>query len=284
MPSVDASQSTLSYRPDRRRYAMPRRPPIDPSLIIEADRIAAREYFLDLWSDKYESIQSAGPFEIGIMDEAHELAEFTASSDTRTHGILVVSFLEDALRKNFAEAWGIEGKADFEKHFGSNGPIATFSQRTLIAKSLGWLSPAEAGELDVMRKIRNALAHNHRVHSLSERALLGLSSSLVKREETWCSTSPGYAEAFGAAPTETKLRMRLFCAGMFIISGALSRSKRLALSIPLDFRPSKAWDGMLEIERGLVDAAIRSCWRALGLGYAGRVYQSPTGPALTEHK
>lgn len=36
---------------------------------------------------------------------------------------------------------------------------------------------------------------------------------------------------------------------------------------------------MLDLERGLIDAAIRNCWRSLGFQSVGAIYQSRSGQA-----
>lgn len=227
---------------------------------------------MEVWSATYNKLTPASKFEASIMDEAHDLAEFCVNADDRTLCILVVSFLEDALKRVFAEQWKIISKKDFDRYFGGSGPLSTFSQRTLVAQGMQWLTPQDTSELDVLRRIRNSFAHNHHIHSIDDEMIRGSVETLQKREQVWCQRE-AYAKPYESAPTTKRLRLRVFCAGMFIISTCLAQAKLLQAQLPLGFRPGKGWDMMLEVERGLTDAAIRHCWRSLGLGYTGIVYE-----------
>jgi hypothetical protein len=150
--------------------------------------------------------------------------------------------------------------------------LSTFSQRTLVARGLQWLTPEGASELDMLRKIRNAFAHNHRIHAIDDDEIRGSAESLQKREQVWCQRD-AYAKPYNSASAAKRLRLRVFCTGIFIISSCLAQAKLLKAQLPLGFRPGRGWDTMLEVERGLTDAAIRHSWRSLGLGYTGIVYE-----------
>lgn len=238
----------------------------------EADFRAAREAVINMWTEQYSGLRDASSFEEVIMDEAHDLAAFTSETDSRTHAILVVSFIEDALKRCFTEYWNITSGRELDRYFGANGPLSSFSQRTTVALGLRWLPDRLAGELDTLRKIRNMFAHSHKVHQLSDTRLIDMVQSFQKREEIW-RQSDGYEAAYDAAPLEMQLRLRLFCAGMFMISAVLTNAKLAHAQVPLTFRPAEGWDMMLETEQGLIDASIRHCWLSLGLGYSGAVYQ-----------
>jgi hypothetical protein len=238
----------------------------------QADIVAARAAVLDMWTQQYLALRQASAFEETIMDEAHDLAAFTADVDSRTHTILVVSFLEDALKQCFTEYWEIRTGRELDRYFGANGPLSSFSQRATVARGLQWLPDRLASELDTLRKIRNMFAHNHRVHQLGDGQLADMVLSLEKREQIWRHRD-GYRAAYDATSLETQLRLRLFCAGMFVISAILTNAKLTQAQVPLTFRPATGWDMMLEAEQGLTDASIRHCWQSLGLGYSGVVYQ-----------
>lgn len=206
------------------------------------------------------------------MDEANDLAEFTVDADSRAHTILIVSFLEDVLKQCFAEYWSITGSQNVDQYFGSNGPLSTFSQRTVVAKGISWLPEKFVSEINVLRKVRNAFAHDHRFHRISDSRLADTVQSITKFEQIWCDND-GYNKAYEAADEETKLRLRLFCAGIFILISVLTNAKLANAQVPPSFRPEGGWDQMLEVAQGLTDAAIRHCWRSLGLGYTGVVYE-----------
>ena len=70
---------------------------------VDPDIQRAREITIRVWSDIYEEIKEASDLEYTIMEEAHDLVGFAAKSDTRTATILLVSFLEDTIKKTFCD-------------------------------------------------------------------------------------------------------------------------------------------------------------------------------------
>ena len=232
----------------------------------------ARKLMFETWSDAYAKIKFAVNFEAIIMDEANDLAEFCVEADTRTATILLVSFLEDAIKKVFVEYWKVKTRQAEDRYFGGNGPLSTFSQRALVAKGMSWITAEQSTELDVVRKIRNNFAHDHRIHSLTEIKMSSLIARLDNREQTWCQLA-GYKKAHDLASDETIFRMRVFCCGMFNVSRILKSAKLQRSEIPIEFRPDPSWSALLEIEQGLIDAAMKYCWLSLGLGYSGAAYQ-----------
>jgi hypothetical protein len=238
----------------------------------DPDLVVAREVVLQTWLATYDRLRATSDLEAVIMDEAHDLAEFSIRADTRTATILLVSFLEDALKNILIEQWGIVSTQDINRYFGSNGPLSTFSQRTLVAKGLNWLTTDQVSELNILRKIRNVFAHNHRVHSLVDPELNGLVSSLKNRDKIFCNIEK-YKKAYDDACEETRLELRLFCAGIFNVSIMIANAKTQRARLPLGFRPGSGWDNILDIEQGLTSAAIRYCWHGLGLEFTSDIYQ-----------
>lgn len=250
--------------------------PIVKRPITEEGIQLARERMVEAWSGAYEELQGAKDFEAVIMDEANDLAEFTLNSDTRTSVILLVSFLEDTLKNTFVEYWDIKSRRDIDRFFGANGPLATFSQRVLVAKGLNWISDEKLKEIDALRKLRNVFAHNHRIHSLSGSEIKKLILPLDKIEQTW-SPLEDYNSALKSAPEEIVLRLRIFCSGVYCAMSILNRAKLAKAEIPVGFRPNNGWTAMLEVEQGLIDAVMRHCWKSLGLEYSGPIYEYGSG-------
>lgn len=92
-----------------------------------------------------------------------------------------------------------------------------------MARGLRWLPDRLAGEFDTLRKIRNIFAHSHKVYQLRDARLADMVRSLEKREQVWRQRD-GYRNAYDAAPFETQLRLRLFCAGMLAAPSRCARS------------------------------------------------------------
>lgn len=236
------------------------------------DLTLAREVTLGVWTERYNELRAATDLEATIMDEANDLANFAMNADTRTTTILLVSFLEDTLEKTFIEQWDLSSRKEKGRIFGASGPLSTFSQRTTVARGIKWLTREQVAEFDLLRRIRNIFAHNHRIHALNNTNVSQLVLALPNHEQIWCEQAR-YQAAYDGSDTETRYRLRVFCAGMFNISSILVNAKTLRAQIPLGFRPASGWAGMMEVEQAMVDVAIRFCWLSLGLGFTGKGYK-----------
>lgn len=237
--------------------------------VEEVDRIAARELIQDILDDKFERARVRSRFDNDIAAEAEELSYFLVGSDSRTFAILAVSFLEDTLKLNFVDRWAIEKRKRHDAFFGSNGPLSTFSQRTLIAQALKWWPEELMREIDALRRIRNEFAHNHRVHSLMEEPLLSWASSLEERERIWDNDkAPNYQQAYAKADQETKLRMRIGCCVFGAVGLLLARSKLIDHDVPPEYR-EKGYFGLLKVEQDLLDTTIGYCFRCLKIEKSG---------------
>lgn len=237
--------------------------------VEEVDRIAARELMQDVLDGKFDLARVRSQFDNDIAAEAEELSYFLVGSDTRTFAILAISFLEDTLKLNFVDKWAIEKRKQHDAFFGSNGPLSTFSQRTLIARGLKWWPEELMGEIDTLRRIRNEFAHNHRVHNLMEEPLLSWASSLEERERIWDNDkAPNYQEAYGQADKETRLRMRIGCCVFGAVGLLLARSKLIDYDVPPEYR-EKGYHGLLNVEQDLLNTMIGYCFRCLEIEKSG---------------
>ena len=236
----------------------------------DPDLIRAREIVIGIMEERFREIRAATDFERTVIEEAEDLRDYLIEQETRTFCILVVSFMEDVLRRRFIHSWHIDGRATEDAYFGSNGPLSTFSQRLIVAKGLGWLSDEQFKHASVLRKIRNEFAHNHRVRSFAHEPLLGLAESLRPVEKIWHrGEMPLYRAAYDAAPLEVVLRMRVYCNSMAIVGGALARSKLLAEDLPPDLRDGEGFKALTEIEQAFIDHTIRHCFKSLGIRRSG---------------
>lgn len=213
--------------------------------------------------EHYEEVRGLDQFEANVARDLVELNAFLLSADARTKCILVVSFLEDTLKQNFTRYWKIDGPSQTDAFFGSNGPLNTFSQRTLIARGLTWLSPEMAVEASTLRKIRNLFAHNHRLHSLLQSPLAEWAESLKHREDIWRPISV-YDVALERAEKEVRLGLRVFCSATLIAAQLLGRSK-LEKNGLVGFLREDGYKGLTGIEQSIMNATIDHCWRVLGL-------------------
>lgn len=241
----------------------------EPVQVLEIDRIAAAEFIKDTLDANFDKARDRTPLEKEVAAEAEFLASYLIEADTRTCCILAVSFLEDTLKKNFIEKWTIEKRKAYDNYFGSNCPIGTLSQRTVVAQALNWLPKGIIKELDLLRKIRNEFAHNHRVHSLIDEPLQSYAAQLEDRERTWDKDDAAlYQAAYREAPTEVRLRIRLYCCVLFAVSQMLARSKLISLDVPPNYR-EEGFFGLTKIEQDLIDTMVGYCLRSLKIDRTG---------------
>ena len=232
--------------------------------VEEIDRTAARKFMREDMARRYERARRFTKFEEQVVNEAEALGEYARERDTRTFCILVGSFMEDKLKANFIEQWAIDKKqiADF---FGANGPLSTFSQRLIIASGLNWLPPSLRKDADLIKKIRNEMAHNHRVHLLNQEPLLSWASDMGQVEKTWLNSSDGrYAKAHNASDMETQLRVRVFSQSLMVLASAITNPRLIRNGLPTGYR-EEGWKGLTDVEKALIDVMIRQAYFAFGI-------------------
>ena len=232
--------------------------------VEESDRIAARNFMRDEWARRYERARKLSQFEKRVVSEAEALGEYARGCDARTYCILVGSFMEDTLKANFVEHWAID-KKQMADYFGANGPLSTFSQRLVVAAGLKWLPPALQKDASLIKKIRNEMAHNHRVHSLNQDPLLSWMNHISQVEQTWLNSPDGrYAKAHEAASAETRFRVRLFSQSLMILASAMTNPRLIGNSLPTGYRED-GWDGLTDVTKALIDVMIRQAYFAFGI-------------------
>jgi DNA-binding MltR family transcriptional regulator len=232
--------------------------------IEEIDRVAARNFMRDEWARRYERARRLSRFEERVVSEAEALGEYARGCDTRTFCILVGSFMEDTLKANFVEHWAIS-KEQMADYFGANGPLSTFSQRLVVSAGLKWLPTALQRDANLIRRIRNEMAHNHRVHSLNEDPLLSWVNDISQVERTWMNSPDGrYGMAHDAASAETRLRVRLFSQSLMVLASAMSNPRLIGNSLPAGYRED-GWDGLTDVTKALIDVMIRQAYFAFGI-------------------
>jgi DNA-binding MltR family transcriptional regulator len=237
---------------------------VDDVKIEEIDRAAAWTFLREDVARRFELARKLSDFETRVIDEADSLGEYAREQDTRTFCILVGSFMEDIFKANFIEQWNIEKKqmADF---FGANGPLSTFSQRLVIASGLCWLPSNLQKDAQLLKKIRNEMAHNHRVHALTHEPLLSWANDLHEIEKLWLTSPDGrYATAYNSADLETRLRVRVFSQSMMILSSAMTNPRLIVNALPPEYR-EEGWEGLTDVAKGLIDVMIRQAYLAFGI-------------------
>jgi mannitol operon repressor len=107
------------------------------------------------------------------------LAEFQKESDRGA--ALVGAALLDARLERILRSHFIVGKSANELLDGGNGPLASFSARIKCCQALGLITDNEKNDIDLVRAIRNAFAHQEHGLNFESVKIKGLCSSLVSR-------------------------------------------------------------------------------------------------------
>lgn len=96
-------------------------------------------------------------------EQISKLFESLKEESDRAAAVLGVAFLdallEDAIATRFVEQFD-------RRIFESEGALATFSRRIALARAMGWIHQDTAIDLGIVRKVRNAFAHDYS-HELS---------------------------------------------------------------------------------------------------------------------
>lgn len=96
-------------------------------------------------------------------DQLTKLFESLKQESDRAAAVLGVAFLdallEDAIATRFVASFD-------RKIFENEGALATFSRRIALARAMGWIHKDTAIDLGIVRKVRNAFAHDYS-HELS---------------------------------------------------------------------------------------------------------------------
>ena len=229
---------------------------------VDPDLVAAREIIIDLYSRKYAEIRNITATEDVLTCQFFDLSKFLAHADVRSFCILLTSFLEDALKIAFIQYWNL-GKGKTEQYFGPSGPIGTLSQRTMVARSIGWVTQEEANEIDHLRRIRNAFAHDHRIHSFDDPLISNIASKVRPQEEIFASM-PKYAEALSVANPEAKTKIRMFNAVAINISRIHDRAKLIQNELPPDWR-GEGYEGLTAFSQRFTDMMIDYAFHSLTL-------------------
>jgi len=76
--------------------------------------------------------------------------------------LLACSYIEDQL-EDIITSFLIDDTTEYEKLFhGLNAPLGALSSRATMAYCLGLINKSEFAEIDILKKIRNAFAHNYK--------------------------------------------------------------------------------------------------------------------------
>lgn len=95
--------------------------------------------------------------ELGDINKLHD--EIKTISD-RACAIVCVAYLDDFLQKIILSFLCEDSTAQNKTLFAQNGPLSTFSSKIVLAYRLGLISKYEQNSLNLIRKIRNAFAHD----------------------------------------------------------------------------------------------------------------------------
>lgn len=118
---------------------------------------------------------------VSISDARQFFSELAQETDA---GLVVLSVsyidthLADAFKKNML---GLSNRSA-EEIFENTGPLSTMSAKIRVARGLAWLSESTASDLHLLRKIRNAFAHDPYRRSIGDKEIADYVDSLAATE------------------------------------------------------------------------------------------------------
>jgi mannitol operon repressor len=112
--------------------------------------------------------------------ELKELSEFLVGfnqQDDRAAALVAAAMLDDRMR-DILMGFLLQGKESKALLDGFNAPLGTFSARVSACSALALIEPSEASEIDLVRRIRNHLAHSWRPASFDDESVAKLTRQL----------------------------------------------------------------------------------------------------------
>jgi len=122
---------------------------------------------------------------------AEFLAEFQKESERGA--ALVGAALLDARLERILRSHFVEGKCAEELLGGGNAPLASFSSRIKCCYVLGLITTGERKDLEIVRAIRNAFAHEEHGLTFENNKIKGLCTSLASRRPSDMVEDHGYS-------------------------------------------------------------------------------------------
>jgi DNA-binding MltR family transcriptional regulator len=91
--------------------------------------------------------------------------ESLLNDSPRASAVVACALLEDVLRAALVNVMDLPSKEDHDRLFYNYGPLSSLSAKTLMAACLNVIGPNVRSDIDTIRAIRNAFAHN--LHDIS---------------------------------------------------------------------------------------------------------------------
>lgn len=114
-------------------------------------------------------------FQIDSILQSIDLLEKEIDSvSDRSCAIVCAAFLDDFLERLILSFLTTESPSQDKLLLENNGPLSTFSAKIVLAYRLGLISKKEYENLTVIRKIRNAFAHDIRINSFDDSKIKSL--------------------------------------------------------------------------------------------------------------
>lgn len=105
-------------------------------------------------------------YNIDDMLQSIDLLETEVNSvSDRSCAIVCAAFLDDFLGKLLMSFLTEESPTQDKRLFDNNGPLSTFSSKIVLSYRLGLISKKEFDNLNLIRKVRNAFAHDVKINS-----------------------------------------------------------------------------------------------------------------------
>jgi len=210
---------------------------------LEAAMRAVRDLLRKKIDDKTLAFDDFEPFFRSLLQESD-----------RALTVVAFSYIDEKLKEHMLGQFyqGISGGA--ASLFENFGPLSTASARIKVAAGLHWLSPPTYKNLEALRKIRNAFAHQPFLASIADNRIVSLLGSMTPMEKpVWEAVADKVPEYDKLSPRQLYLLRAAFtCSGMLREVTSAPDALRMGLA------PSAAFQDGREVVPAAYDKLVRS--------------------------
>ena len=175
----------------------------------------------------------------------------------RALAIVAFAYVDERLKELFARALNPEISGGTKSLLDGMAPLSASGPRIQMAAALFWLKPSTYKNLDLLRKIRNAFAHESAANELTNSKIRGLVSSMIPMEQPVLDAWRGET----ASPNNIGLRAQFFiraaitCQCMIAELSAYPVAQRMGMSPKQVF--SMGYEALPDEYKELARAAAR---------------------------
>lgn len=186
-----------------------------------------------------------------------------AESD-RALAIVTFSYIDEELQRLLVQVLNPNIVGGTKKLFDAHGPLATASSRIELVAALYWIDPRVYKNLRILRKIRNAFAHDPFIPSFDDSQIQDLLNSMIPYEQPLFELRPHLFKPRETISNRMLYHVRAAITCKFMISeiAICPIAQRLGLDPMMPF--ARNWESLPESLRLLEKASIGIAFQLIG--------------------